>query len=98
MLFLTPVVLGKPAVRKELLQLPRKLVLLSCLSGLFLAIHFALWFESLRHTSVASSTTIVCTEVVWVCLGFCLFLKGRLSIKAIAAIAVVAVIAKKRSK
>ena len=87
-LFLTPVVLGKPAVRNELLQLPRKLVLLSCLSGLFLAIHFVLWFESLHHTSVASSTTIVCTEVVWVCLGFCLFLKGRLSLKAIAAIAV----------
>ena len=87
-LFLTPVVLGRPAVRKELLQLPRKLVLLSCLSGLFLAIHFVLWFESLRHTSVASSTTIVCTEVIWVCLGFCLFLKGKLSIKAIAAIAV----------
>ena len=87
-LFLTPVVLGKSAVRKELLALPRKLVLLSCLSGLFLAIHFVLWFESLRHTSVASSTTIVCTEVIWVCLGFCLVLKGRLSPKAIAAIAV----------
>ena len=87
-LFLTPVVLGRPAVRKELLQLPRKLVLLSCLSGLFLAIHFVLWFESLRHTSVASSTTIVCTEVIWVCLGFCLFLKGKLSLKAITAIAV----------
>ena len=87
-LFLTPVVLGKPAVRQELLQLPGKLILLSCLSGLFLAIHFVLWFESLRHTSVASSTTIVCTEVIWVCLGFCLFLKGRLSLKAICAIAV----------
>ena len=87
-LFLTPVVLGKAAVRKEMAQLPRKLVLLSCLSGLFLAIHFVLWFESLRHTSVASSTTIVCTEVIWVCLGFCLFLKGRLSFKAICAIAV----------
>ena len=87
-LFLTPVVLGKPAVRKELLQLPKKLMLLSCLSGLFLAIHFVLWFESLRHTSVASSTTIVCTEVIWVCLGFCLLLKGKLSPKAISAIAV----------
>ena len=87
-LFLTPVVLGRKSVRRELLQLPGKLVLLSCLSGLFLAIHFVLWFESLRHTSVASSTTIVCTEVIWVCLGFCLFLKGRLSIQAIAAIAV----------
>ena len=87
-LFLTPVVVGKAAVRKEFAQLPRKLVLLSCVSGLFLAIHFVLWFESLRHTSVASSTTIVCTEVIWVCLGFCVFLKGKLSFKALAAIAV----------
>ena len=87
-LFLTPVVIGKADVRKELAALPRKLVFLSCLSGLFLAIHFVLWFESLRHTSVASSTTIVCTEVIWVCLGFCFFLKGKLSGKAIAAIAV----------
>ena len=87
-LFLTPVVAGKPAVRKELLQTPKKLVWLSILSGLFLAIHFVLWFESLQHTSVASSTTIVCTEVIWVCLGFCLFLGGKLSWKAVAAIGV----------
>ena len=87
-LFLTPVVLGKSAVRQEFKQVPKKLAILSCLSGLFLAIHFVLWFESLRHTSVASSTTIVCTEVIWVCLGFCLFMKGKLSPKAILAIAV----------
>ncbi|MBQ5865464.1 MAG: DMT family transporter [Oscillospiraceae bacterium] len=87
-LLLTPVVLGKKPVRQELVQTPKKLMLLSIFSGLFLAIHFVLWFESLQHTSVASSTTIVCTEVVWVCLGFCLFLKGRLSWKAIAAIGV----------
>ena len=87
-LLLTPVVLGKKSVRRELLQTSGKLVGLSVLSGLFLAIHFVLWFESLQHTSVASSTTIVCTEVVWVCLGFCLFLKGRISWKAAAAIGV----------
>ena len=87
-LLMTPVVLGKKEVRKELLRTEKKTVLLSILSGIFLAIHFALWFESLRHTSVASSTTIVCTEVIWVALGFCLFLKGRLSWKAVAAIAV----------
>ena len=87
-LLLTPVVLGKAPVRRELAQAPKKLVWLSILSGLFLAIHFVLWFESLQHTSVASSTTIVCTEVIWVCLGFCLFLKGRLSGKAILAIGV----------
>ena len=86
--FLTPVALGKPEVRRELLGLPRKLALLSYLSGLFLAVHFVLWFESLNHTTVASSTTIVCTEVIWVSLGFCLFLKGKLSRRAVAAIAV----------
>ena len=86
--FLTPVVLGKHLVRRELLCTPQKMLWLSILSGLFLAIHFVLWFESLQHTSVASSTTIVCTEVIWVCLGFCLFLKGKLSRKAAAAIAV----------
>ena len=86
--FLTPVVVGKRPVRRELLCTGKRLVLLSVLSGLFLAIHFVLWFESLQHTSVASSTTIVCTEVIWVCLGFCLFLKGKLSWKAVAAIAV----------
>ena len=87
-LFLTPVVVGKRPVRQELLHTSKKLVLLSVLSGLFLAIHFVLWFESLQHTSVASSTTIVCTEVIWVCLGFCLFLKGKLSRKAAVAIGV----------
>ena len=85
--FLTPVVFGKRQVRRELLAVCPKLALLSCLSGLFLAIHFVLWFESLNHTTVASSTTIVCTEVIWVALGFCLFLKGKLSFKAMAAIA-----------
>ena len=87
-IFLTPAVFGKRQLRRELQQAPGKLVLLSILSGVFLAIHFVLWFESLNHTSVASSTTIVCTEVIWVCLGYCLFLKGRLSWRAEAAIAV----------
>ncbi len=87
-LLMTPMVLGKKDVRRELFSADRKTILLSALSGVFLAIHFVLWFESLRHTSVASSTTIVCTEVIWVTLGYCLFMKGRLSGKAIFAIAV----------
>ncbi|MBR4889484.1 MAG: DMT family transporter [Clostridia bacterium] len=87
-LLMTPVVLGKPEVRREFRQVPLRLVLLSCCSGLFLAVHFALWFESLLHTTVAASTTIVCTEVIWVALGFCLLLKGKLSWRAVAAIAI----------
>ena len=87
-ILMTPVVLGKREVRREMAAVSPKTLLLSVVSGLFLAIHFAVWFESLRHTSVASSTTIVCTEVIWVSLGFCLFLQGKLSVKAVATIAV----------
>ena len=83
-LLMSPVVFGRGEVRAELGHVSRKNLLLSILSGVFLAVHFVLWFESLHHTSVASSTTIVCTEVIWVALGFCLFLKGKLSVKAVA--------------
>ena len=85
---MTPIVLGKKEIRKEFLQIEKKSLGLCALSGLFLAIHFVLWFESLNHTSVASSTTIVCTEVIWVALGFCLFMKGKLSKNAVATIGV----------
>ena len=85
---MSPVIWGRASQRRELLGAGKRLVLLSFLSGVFLAIHFVLWFESLNQTSVASSTTIVCTEVIWVCLGYCLFLGGKISGKAVAAIAV----------
>ena len=87
-LLLSPVALGKRENRKEFRQLSRRNLFFSILSGIFLALHFWLWFESLAHTTVASSTTIVCTEVIWVALGYCLFMKGKLSGKAITAIAV----------
>ncbi len=87
-LLMTPVVLGKKQLRQELFHTNIKTVLLSALSGVFLAVHFVLWFESLKHTSVASSTTIVCTEVIWVSLGFCLFMKGKLSLKSVLAIVI----------
>ncbi|MBA2767551.1 MAG: DMT family transporter [Sporichthyaceae bacterium] len=37
-------------------------------SGVLLALHFATWIPSLRLTSVASATAIVCTQPVWVAL------------------------------
>lgn len=85
---LTPVVLGNPKVRKEFFSLDRKTVIRSCISGVCLAAHLALWFESLQHTTVAASTTIVCTEVIWVALGYWLFQKGKLSLRAIVAIGI----------
>lgn len=83
---MTPVVLGKRTARLELRQITKKQCLLCILSGIFLAIHFVLWFESLKNTSVASSTAIVCTEVIWVALGYCLFMKGKLTKKALVCI------------
>ena len=87
-LLMSPVTFGSREIRQELFCVDRKNLLLSVLSGVFLAFHFTLWFESLHHTSVASSTTIVCTEVIWVSLGYALFLKGRISLRAILAIGV----------
>lgn len=85
---MTPVVWGSRSGRRELLATGKKAVMLCAASGIFLALHFYTWFESLKLTTVASSTTIVCTEVIWVALGYCLFLKGKLTGKAAAAIAV----------
>lgn len=87
-MLLAPVALGSREIKQEFKTVDRKSLLMSGLSGMFLAIHFALWFESLQHTSVASSTTIVCTDVIWVSVGYCIFLKGKLSGKAMATIAV----------
>lgn len=87
-LLMSPVTFGNREIRQELFHVSRRNFLLSGLSGVFLAFHFTLWFESLHHTSVASSTTIVCTEVIWVSLGYALFLKGRMSLRAIIAIAI----------
>lgn len=87
-LLMSPVTLLRHEIRQELLSVNRKILGLSLLSGLFLAVHFWFWFEALRFTSVASASTIVSTEVIWVAIGFFLFLKGKLSPKAVASIAV----------
>ena len=87
-LLMSPMVLGKREVRRELTGIDRKSLVLSGLSGVLLAIHFSTWFESLRHTGVSSGTIIVSTEVIWVALAYCLLMKGRLSFKAVCAIAV----------
>lgn len=86
-ILMTPVVLGSTSVRQEMTHLDKKSALLSGGSGVFLAIHFILWFDSLGMTSVASATTLVCTEVIWVSLGYCLFWKGKIGRKAAATIA-----------
>ena len=87
-LLMTPVTFGKKEVRQEMAALDKKSIGLSVISGIFLAAHFVLWFESLQYTSVASSTTIVCTEVIWVAFGYCFFMRGKLSKQALLAIGI----------
>lgn len=73
--------------RDELKQLKGRDLLSCAASGALLALHFASWFESLRWTSVASSTVLVSTEVIFCALGFALFLKGKIPRLGVAAIA-----------
>lgn len=87
-LLLTPVALGKKGIRDEIFRADKRSLMLCIISGICLAAHFTSWFESLKHTSVASSTAIVCTEVIWVSIGYCLFMKGKMNLKIIVCIAV----------
>ncbi|RQG91934.1 DMT family transporter [Natrarchaeobius chitinivorans] len=48
-------------------------------AGIALAVHFAAWFESLNHTSVAASVTLVQTQPIFVALGAALVLGERVS-------------------
>ncbi|WP_210367573.1 DMT family transporter [Bacillus sp. REN3] len=57
--------------------------LLSGVSGVFLAFHFILWFESLNYTSVASSTVLVTLQPLFAFIGTYLFFKEKLSFKAV---------------
>lgn len=57
----------------------KKNLLLCAVSGLFLGLHFSFYFESLKHTSIASSVVLVDTEVFFVAIGSLLFLKEKIS-------------------
>lgn len=87
-LLLTPVVFGSSERRKELLSLKKQDLGFCLLSGIFLALHFFTWFESLSHTSVSSSTVLVNTEVVFAAFGYVLLFGKRLKKAELSAIAV----------
>ena len=73
--------------RGELRTISRKDALLCLMSGAFLGLHFAAYFESLRWTSIASSVVLVDTEVLFVALGSVLLLKKKLPGRAWLAVA-----------
>lgn len=83
-LILLPFLLFKKENWHELLTLSKKQWCFGLLSGLFLAIHYVLWFESLNYTSVASSTVIVTLQPLFSFVGGYFLLKERYSKRGIA--------------
>lgn len=57
---------GVTTARHEFRMLARKEVVRSCFAGVMLACHFAAWTASLKYTSVASATALVCLQAGWV--------------------------------
>ncbi len=76
-LLLFPFLLGSKQNKRQLLSLSKKQWTFGILSGFLLSAHYMLWFESLQHTSVASSTVIVTLQPLFsIAIGY-VFLKER---------------------
>ena len=80
-LFLFPVVLLKH--RPELKSLKLKSILLCSVSGIFLGLHFAAYFEAIKFTSIASCVVLVDTEVFFVAIAMFVIWKEKIPKKGI---------------
>lgn len=72
--------------RSELKSLTKREWLFTVSSGIFLAVHFILWFESLNYTSVASSTVLVTLQPIFALAGTALFFKEIITGKMLTAV------------
>jgi len=82
-IMMLPIILLK--YKDELKSVSRKDWLLATFSGVFLALHFILWFESLNYTSVASSVVLVTLQPVFAFIGTYFFFGERFSPGAVIA-------------
>src|SRR5690625_3581564 len=69
--------------RAEVRSITKRDWILATLSGVFLALHFILWFESLNYTSVASSVVLVTLQPIFAFIGTYFFFGERFSVAAI---------------
>lgn len=74
--------------RNEFLKLHKREWLFLSGAGVFLALHFALWFESLKLTTVASSTIILALQPIISLLGGFLFYREKTTISSLIAISI----------
>lgn len=65
--------------RHELKRLTGKDWIFSICSGIFLAVYFIFWFESLNYTSVTSSVVLVTLQPVFAFIGTYFFIEERFS-------------------
>lgn len=84
MLILLPIVFFK--YRHEFSFLDKKDWSLSLLSGVFLAVFYVLWFESLNYTSIASSVVLIALQPIFTFIGMSFFIKDRFSQAAVISI------------
>jgi len=80
-LLMLPVILTRNL--KDIGGFSLKDLFLSAVSGIFLAFHFILWFESLNYTSVASSTVLVTLQPLFSFAGTYLLYKERITFRTI---------------
>lgn len=83
-LILLPFLFCNRKNREELCALGAKQISYVILSGILLAIHYVMWFESLRYTSVSSSTVLVSLQPLFSILWGLLFLQERIKLGAFA--------------
>ncbi|QLK25651.1 DMT family transporter [Natrinema zhouii] len=74
--------------RAAFARLSRRDLAGAIVAGVALAVHFAAWFESLEHTSVAASVTLVQSQPIFVALGAGLLLGERISRETVLGIVV----------
>lgn len=80
-LFMLPVFLLRYV--SELKHITKRDWIFTIVSGVFLAFHFILWFESLNYTSVASSTVLVTLQPLFAFAGTYVFFKEKFTGKAV---------------
>jgi len=74
--------------RRELSGLLKRSILMSVLSGVFLAAHFGLWITSLDYTSVATSVILVTANPLFVAIASYFFFNERFERQTFLGIAV----------
>lgn len=69
--------------RKTLSTITKKEWVALFFAGIFLGGHFGLWFESLNHTSVASSTLILALQPAIALIGGLIFFKEKMKLSTV---------------